>query len=166
MYLQSPSGNSFSPVWPGIAYCHRSSGVVDCPDIEGGILSSAYSRRFLPEFHRRRHSVCRCDLPASATETIGDTTAMVVSGLDRAILIRRKRYPAPLACDGFASSILTVRIVFRVTSPFSQNVGLIATTKVANRFTIMTGAICMILVDCSRDFLLRILFRCCSGRIK
>lgn len=48
------------------------------------------------------------------------------------------------ACDGFASSISSLFGYLPVTS-FIQNVGLIAMTKVVNRFTIMTGAACMIL---------------------
>ena len=49
-----------------------------------------------------------------------------------------------LACDGYASALSTVFGCPPVTS-FSQNVGLVAMTKVVNRFTIMTGAACMIL---------------------
>jgi NCS2 family nucleobase:cation symporter-2 len=78
----------------------------------------------------------------SAAETIGDTTAMVSSGLNRDI--KEKEISGSLACDGFASSISSLFGCPPVTS-FSQNVGLIAMTKVVNRFTIMTGAVCMIL---------------------
>jgi NCS2 family nucleobase:cation symporter-2 len=67
---------------------------------------------------------------------------MVVSGLDREIT--EKEISGSLACDGFASSISSLFGCLPVTS-FSQNVGLIAMTKVVNRFTIMTGAACMIL---------------------
>ena len=49
-----------------------------------------------------------------------------------------------LACDGYASVISSLFGCPPVTS-FSQNVGLIAMTKVVNRFTIMTGAVCMII---------------------
>ncbi len=78
----------------------------------------------------------------SAAETIGDTTAMVATGLEREIT--GKEISGSLACDGFASSISSLLGCPPVTS-FSQNVGLIAMTKVVNRFTIMTGAVCMIL---------------------
>lgn len=67
---------------------------------------------------------------------------MVVSGLDREIT--EKEISGSLACDGFVSSISSLFGCLQVTS-FSQNVGLIAMTKVVNRFTIMTGAACMIL---------------------
>ena len=78
----------------------------------------------------------------SAAETIGDTTAMVASGLNRDITDRE--IAGSLACDGYSSSISSLFGCPPVTS-FSQNVGLIAMTKVVNRFTIMTGAACMIL---------------------
>ena len=86
-------------------------------------------------------SVCIIFL-VSAAETIGDTTAMVASGLNRDITDRE--ISGSLACDGYSSSISSLFGCPPVTS-FSQNVGLIAMTKVVNRFTIMTGAACMIL---------------------
>ena len=86
-------------------------------------------------------SVCIIFL-VSAAETIGDTTAMVASGLNRDIT--DKEISGSLACDGYSSSISSLFGCPPVTS-FSQNVGLIAMTKVVNRFTIMTGAACMIL---------------------
>lgn len=67
---------------------------------------------------------------------------MVSSGLNREI--EGHEISGSLACDGFASSISALFGCPPVTS-FSQNVGLIAMTKVVNRFTIMTGAVCMIL---------------------
>ena len=78
----------------------------------------------------------------SAAETIGDTTAMVSGGLGRDITT--KEISGSLACDGFSSTISSLFGCPPVTS-FSQNVGLINMTKVVNRFTIMTGAVCMIL---------------------
>ena len=96
---------------------------------------------YKPEFHAGAiFSVCIIYL-VSAAETIGDTTAMVASGLNREIT--DKEISGSLACDGYASTISSLFGCPPVTS-FSQNVGLIAMTKVVNRFTIMTGAICMI----------------------
>ena len=86
-------------------------------------------------------SVCIIFL-VSAAETIGDTTAMVSSGLNREITDRE--ISGSLGCDGYSSVFSALFGCPPVTS-FSQNVGLIAMTKVVNRFTIMTGAICMIL---------------------
>ena len=78
----------------------------------------------------------------SATETIGDTSALVNSGLNREVT--EEEISDSLACDGFCSSISSLFGCPPITS-FSQNVGLINITKVVNRFTIATGAICMIL---------------------
>ena len=58
--------------------------------------------------------------------------------------IEDKEISGSLACDGFASAFSALMGCPPVTS-FSQNVGLIAMTKVVNRFTIATGAVCMIL---------------------
>ena len=58
--------------------------------------------------------------------------------------IQPEEVSGSLACDGFASAISGVFGCPPVTS-FSQNVGLISMTKVVNRFTIATGAACMIL---------------------
>lgn len=97
---------------------------------------------YIPEFNLGAiFSVCIIYL-VSAAETIGDTTAMVASGLNRDIT--DKEISGSLACDGYSSAISSLFGCPPVTS-FSQNVGLIAMTKVVNRFTIMTGAVCMIL---------------------
>ena len=96
---------------------------------------------YKPEFNMGAiFSVCIIYL-VSAAETIGDTTAMVASGLNREIT--DKEISGSLACDGYSSAISSLFGCPSVTS-FSQNVGLIAMTKVVNRFTIMTGAMCMI----------------------
>ena len=78
----------------------------------------------------------------SAAETIGDTTAMAVVGLKRDI--KEREISGSLACDGFCSSVAALFGCSPITS-FSQNVGLIAMTKVVNRFAIMTGAVAMII---------------------
>ena len=78
----------------------------------------------------------------SATETIGDTSALASSGLNRDVTT--KETAGSIACDGFVSSISSLFGCLPITS-FSQNVGLVAMTKVVNRFTIATGAIIMIL---------------------
>lgn len=77
----------------------------------------------------------------SATETIGDTTALASSALDRDVT--DKELAGSIACDGFVSSIGSLFGCTPITS-FSQNVGLVAMTKVVNRFTIGTGAIILI----------------------
>lgn len=78
----------------------------------------------------------------SATETIGDTSALASSGLGRDVTA--KETAGSIACDGFISSISSLFGCLPITS-FSQNVGLVAMTKVVNRFSIGTGAVIMIL---------------------
>lgn len=107
-----------------------------------GMISLPQLLPYKPEFHLGAIlSVCIIYL-VSAAETIGDTTAMVSSGLNRDITDRE--ISGSLACDGYSSAFSSLFGCPPVTS-FSQNVGLIAMTKVVNRFTIMTGAVCMII---------------------
>ena len=107
-----------------------------------GLFSLPRVMPFAPEFKLNAiFPVCIIFL-VSAAETIGDTTAVVAGGLDRDITDRE--ISGSLACDGFASSISALFGCPPVTS-FSQNVGLVNMTKVVNRFTIATGAACMIL---------------------
>ncbi len=78
----------------------------------------------------------------SATETIGDTSAMCKTGLSREVT--EKEISGSIACDGFISALSSLFGCIPITS-FSQNVGLIAMTKVVNRFTILMGGLIMIL---------------------
>ena len=78
----------------------------------------------------------------SATETIGDTSAMTAIGLRRNV--SEKEISGSITCDGLVSSFSSLFGCMPITS-FSQNVGLIAMTKVVNRFAIMTGAVIMIM---------------------
>ncbi len=118
-------------------------GKVDLGSIlSGGLISLPHLLPVKPEFHAGAIvSTCIIFL-VSAAETIGDTSALISSGLDREIT--GKEISGSLACDGYASTISSLFGCPPVTS-FSQNVGLVAMTKVVNRFTIMTGAVCMIL---------------------
>lgn len=110
--------------------------------LSGGFISLPHLLPYRPEFHVGAVlSACIIFL-VSAAETIGDTSALVAGGLDREIT--GKEISGSLACDGYASAISSLFGCPPVTS-FSQNVGLVAMTKVVNRFTIMTGAVCMIL---------------------
>ena len=78
----------------------------------------------------------------SATETIGDTSALTSTALGRQA--NDRELSGSLACDGFVSSLSALFGCMPITS-FSQNVGLVAMTKVVNRFAIGTGAAIMIL---------------------
>ena len=107
-----------------------------------GIVSLPALLPFVPEFHMGAIFSVAIIFMVSAAETIGDTTAMVSGGLGREIT--SKEISGSLACDGFASVVSALFGCPPVTS-FSQNVGLVNMTKVVNRFTIATGAGCMLL---------------------
>lgn len=112
--------------------------------LSGGLIALPRPLPYLPEFNLGAIiSVCIIFL-VSAAETIGDTSALVSGGLDREITSRE--ISGSLACDGYASCVSGLFGCPPVTS-FSQNVGLVAMTKLVNRFTIMTGAACMILAS-------------------
>ena len=107
-----------------------------------GVVSLPKILPYAPEFHIGAIFSVAIIFMVSAAETIGDTTAMVSGGLNRDIT--SEEISGSLACDGYASVISALFGCPPVTS-FSQNVGLINMTKVVNRFTIATGAGCMIL---------------------
>ena len=107
-----------------------------------GVVSLPKILPYTPEFHMGAIFSVAIIFMVSAAETIGDTTALVSGGLDRDIT--SEEISGSLACDGYASVISAFFGCPPVTS-FSQNVGLINMTKVVNRFTIATGAGCMIL---------------------
>ena len=107
-----------------------------------GFISLPKLLPYKPEFHLDAIFSVAIIFMVSAAETIGDTTAMVAGGLHREI--SSKEISGSLACDGFASSVSALFGCPPVTS-FSQNVGLVNMTKVVNRFTIATGAGCMII---------------------
>lgn len=97
---------------------------------------------FKPEFNVNAILSVVLIFLVSATETIGDTSALVNSGLDREVT--EKEISGSLTCDGFVSAVSGMFGCMPITS-FSQNVGLVAMTKVVNRFTLLMGAIIMIL---------------------
>ncbi len=78
----------------------------------------------------------------SATETLGDTSALATMGFGRGP--KNREVSGAIAVDGFISSLSSLFGCLPITS-FSQNVGLIAMTKVVNRKAIGCGAAIMIL---------------------
>lgn len=112
------------------------------PILNSGFVSVPHIMPVTPEFNIGAIISVAVVFLVSAAETIGDTSAMAMSGLNRQVT--EKEISGSIACDGFASSVAGLFGCSPVTS-FSQNVGLIAMTKVVNRFTIMTGAVCMII---------------------
>ena len=110
--------------------------------MSGGIVALPHLLPVKPEFHAGAIMSACIIFMVSAAETIGDTSALVAGGLGREIT--GEEISGSLACDGYGSFISGLFGCPPVTS-FSQNVGLVAMTKVVNRFTIMTGAAAMIL---------------------
>lgn len=80
----------------------------------------------------------------SAAETTGATTAVCTGTLGRDIKIEELQ--GSLAVDGFSSTISGCFGYLPLTS-FSQNVGLVTMTGVINRFTILMGAMILILAS-------------------
>lgn len=118
-------------------------GVVDLSVIfAGDLIALPKLFPFAPEFHLGAIISVTIIFFVSAAETIGDTTALCNSGLNREI--EEKEVTGALACDGFCSSMSALFGCPPITS-FSQNVGLIAMTRVVNRYTIGFGALFMIL---------------------
>lgn len=118
-------------------------GVVDFSGLKGASLVALPSfMPFRPEFNLDAILSVVLIFLVSATETIGDTSALATSGLGRDATT--KEISGSLACDGFISTMSALFGCLPITS-FSQNVGLVAMTKVVNRFTIATGALIMIL---------------------
>lgn len=118
-------------------------GVVDFSAIKDtSIIALPSIMPFKPEFNANAIISVVLIFLVSATETIGDTSALANSGLGREVT--KKEISGSLACDGFISALSSVFGCLPITS-FSQNVGLVAMTKIVNRFTIATGAVIMIL---------------------
>lgn len=78
----------------------------------------------------------------TAVETVGDISGVMEGGLGREAT--DKELSGGVTCDGLGSSFAALFGVLPNTS-FSQNVGLVAMTKVVNRFALATGAIFLIL---------------------
>lgn len=78
----------------------------------------------------------------TAVETVGDISGVMEGGLGREAT--DKELSGGVICDGVGSSFAALFGVLPNTS-FSQNVGLVAMTKIVNRYTLATGAIFLIL---------------------
>ena len=118
-------------------------GVVDFSALEGiSVVSLPKIMPYAPVFNIDAIIAVALIFLVSATETIGDTTALASTALGREPT--DKEISGSLAVDGFVSSLSACFGCMPVTS-FSQNVGLVAMTKVINRFTIATGACIMII---------------------
>ena len=113
-------------------------GKVDLSALEGvALVSLPQLMPYKPVFNLSAIVSVTMIFLVSATETIGDTSAMTGTVLGREAT--DKELSGSLACDGLISSLSACFGCMPITS-FSQNVGLLAMTKVINRYTIATGA--------------------------
>ena len=118
-------------------------GMVNFSDMENvGIVSLPQILPFKPEFEIGAILSIIAIYMVSATETIGDTSALCNGALHRNP--HKEEMGASISCDGFVSSLAGLFGCTPITS-FSQNVGLAAMSGVVNRFAIATGACIMIL---------------------
>ena len=118
-------------------------GMVDLTGITNQpIISLPKFLPFTPEFNIGAILSVAAIYLVSATETIGDTSALCNGALKRNP--HKVELGASVSCDGFISSIAGLFGCTPITS-FSQNVGLASMSGVVNRFTIATGAVIMIL---------------------
>lgn len=118
-------------------------GMVDFSALEGvKLLSVPRLLPYKPVFHLNAIISVVMIFLVSATETIGDTSALTATVLHRETT--DEEISGSLACDGFVSALSALFGCLPITS-FSQNIGLLAMTKVINRRTIATGAGIMIL---------------------
>ena len=78
----------------------------------------------------------------TAVETVGDISGVMEGGMNREPT--DKELSGGVICDGLGSSFAALFGVLPNTS-FSQNVGLVAMTKVVNRMALASGAIFLIL---------------------
>jgi len=118
-------------------------GKVDFSALEGvAVVSLPKLMPYKPVFNLSAIISVTMIFLVSATETIGDTSAMTSTALGREAT--EKEISGSLSCDGLISSLSACFGCMPITS-FSQNVGLLAMTKVINRFCIATGAGILIL---------------------
>lgn len=118
-------------------------GMVDFSALHGvSFIALPHLMPFKPEFNANAIVAFILIFLVSATETIGDTSALAASGLGRDVT--QKETAGSIACDGFVSALSSVFGCMPITS-FSQNVGLVAMTKGVNRYAIATGAFIMVL---------------------
>lgn len=82
----------------------------------------------------------------TAVETVGDTAGCIEGGMGREATDRE--LSGAVTCDGLGSTFAALFGVLPNTS-FSQNVGLVAMTKVVNRFALAVGAVFLVLCGLS-----------------
>lgn len=118
-------------------------GMVDFTQVkEAAWISVPHIMPFGFEFHPQAIIAMGIMFIATTVETVGDISGVSNGGLNREATDDELR--GGVIADGFGS-ILGAFFGILPNTSFSQNVGLVAVTKVVNRFVIMTGAVFLIL---------------------
>ena len=118
-------------------------GMVDLSRLtEVSLVSLPVFMPYSPEFHYDAIFSVFLIFLVSATETLGDTSALAAMGFNREA--KDREISGSIAVDGFVSAVSSLFGCLPITS-FSQNVGLIAMTHVVNRKAIASGAVIMVL---------------------
>ena len=91
-----------------------------------GLFALPQPMPFAPEFNLGAIVSVALIFLVSATETIGDTTALTMVGLNREV--RERELSGSIACDGFVSTLSACFGCLPITS-FSQNIGLVVMTR-------------------------------------
>ncbi len=118
-------------------------GAVDFSSFEGlDIVSLPHFMPFSPEFEVGAIVSVALLYAVSATEVVGDTTALAMVGLNREPTDRE--VAGSITGDGVVSTVSGLFGCLPITS-FAQNVGLVGMTGVVNRKVIASGAAILIL---------------------
>ena len=104
-----------------------------------------FMKGFMPQFDVGAIVSMTIVFLVSAAETIGGTAAVAQEGLNRDVTI--EEVAGSLGVDGYGSAFSGLFGACPITS-FNQNIGLISMTKVVNRFTILMGALILIIAAC------------------
>lgn len=118
-------------------------GMVDFTEVKNAAWISL-PKPFVTGFEFRIDAIIAMSIMyiATAVETIGNISAITLGGIDRNAT--DSEFSGGVIADGVASGIASVFGVLPNTA-FGQNAGLVAVTKVVNKFSIMTGAVFLIL---------------------
>ena len=117
-------------------------GMVDLSRLtEVSLVSLPVFMPYSPEFHYDAIFSVFLIFLVSATETLGDTSALAAMGFNREA--KDREISGSIAVDGFVSAASSLFGCLPITS-FSQNVGLVAMNKVVNRYSIGIGGIFLI----------------------
>ena len=118
-------------------------GMVDFTEVKNAAWISL-PKPFVTEFEFKIEAIIAMSIMyiATAVETVGNISAITLGGLGRNATNRE--FSGGVIADGIASAVASVFGVLPNTA-FGQNAGLVAVTKVVNKFSIMTGAVFLIL---------------------